>query len=371
MATKTKKATKKVQKSTNVVKKINSELVNASMSAIDTTVKNGEKWQKLASKLIKKSENVREAQINMVFDTAEALKGQLVTGTKRMKDLVEFDAQVEKVQDFAFNNPVTKKAMKIAGEISKNPVVKKVEKTSTDLKTKGMAKFNDVKGEVMETASKLKTKGEAKINEVKGDVLEQAARIINKGEVVVKEAKATVKEAKADTKKTATKTKAKTATKVKAAKKSTKTTTAKAKTVKAKTAPKAKSTAKKAVKATPAKKAVKVAVKKVDKVVAPKVVKKAEKVAAPKVAKKEVKEVKAEVKTTTVKVSVKDDLKTINGIGPKTEVVFNNNGVKTFTELAKVTEKKMDQIVTAGASNITIEDVQDWKKQAVVVAAKK
>jgi len=43
----TKKATKAVNKTTGVAKKINNSLVNASMGAIDTTIKNGEKWQKL------------------------------------------------------------------------------------------------------------------------------------------------------------------------------------------------------------------------------------------------------------------------------------------------------------------------------------
>ncbi|MBT8301221.1 MAG: hypothetical protein KJO63_07825, partial [Maribacter sp.] len=73
MATKTKKTAKKATKKVNkpsVAKKVNTSFVNASIAAINTTVENGEKWQKLASKLIKKSEKIRKQQINMIFDTA-------------------------------------------------------------------------------------------------------------------------------------------------------------------------------------------------------------------------------------------------------------------------------------------------------------
>ena len=70
MATTTKKSTKKSTK-TSTAKKVNTSLLNASLSAINTTLDNGEKWQKLATKLIKKSEKLREQQINMIFDTAD------------------------------------------------------------------------------------------------------------------------------------------------------------------------------------------------------------------------------------------------------------------------------------------------------------
>ena len=50
-------ATKKAKKVTisqarALVKKINSDLIDASFDAIENTAKTGEKWQKLASKLI-------------------------------------------------------------------------------------------------------------------------------------------------------------------------------------------------------------------------------------------------------------------------------------------------------------------------------
>jgi hypothetical protein len=171
MGAKAKKTTTK-DKKPSVAKKVNTSLVNASMAAINTTVENGEKWQKLGSKLIKKSEKVREQQINMVFDTAEAVKGQIISGTDRIKDLVGFDAElVEKAKDLATNNPVSKKVIGIVGEItekvSENPMVQKAEKATEDMKNMGMAKFNELKDDVLEQASKILDKGEALIEDAK------------------------------------------------------------------------------------------------------------------------------------------------------------------------------------------------------------
>ena len=171
MATKTKKAPKKGNKS-SVAKKVNTSLVNASMAAINTTVENGEKWQKLASKLIKKSEKVRQQQINMIFDTAEALKVQFISGTDKMKDLVGYDVElVEKAKDLATNNPVSKKVIGIVEDItekvSENPMVQKAEKATDELKNMGIAKYKELKEDVLDQASKILDKGDALIEEAK------------------------------------------------------------------------------------------------------------------------------------------------------------------------------------------------------------
>jgi hypothetical protein len=253
MATKTKTAAKKVNKP-NVAKKVNNSLVNASLSAINTTIDNGEKWQKLASKLIKKSEKVREQQINMIFDTAETVKGQFIAGTEKMKDLVGYDAElVEKAKDMAINNPVSRKVAGIVEDISEkvseNPMVQKAEKATEDLKNMGMAKFNDVKGDVLEQASKIINRGEAIIEEAKSTPKAKVTKKVASKKTVAKKATATKAKAtktvsKAAPKKTAAKkataTKA-TATKAKATKTVSKATPKKTVAKKA-TATKAKAT---------------------------------------------------------------------------------------------------------------------------------
>lgn len=286
MATKTrktvKKATKRVNKP-NVAKKVNESLISVSMAAINTTIDNGEKWQKLASKLIKKSEKIREQQINMIFDTAEAVKGQFITGTERVKELVGYDEElVEKAKNLAMKNPVSKKVIDIVEDITEtvteNPMVQKAEKATEDLKNMGVAKYREIKEDVLEQASKIVDMAEHKIEDA---IIE-----------LKKEAK------KATPKKKATKkTKA---TKAKTAKKVTKT------------------------------------------------------------------EPKAKSKARTTKKVVVDDLKLINGIGPKTATVFNKNGVKTFDALAKLKASDIIAILEKEGVRFTTIQVEIWQKQAEV-----
>jgi hypothetical protein len=253
MATKTKKATTKGNKP-SVAKKVNSSLINASIAAINTTVDNGEKWQKLASKLIKKSEKVRKQQINMIFDTAEAVKGQFITGTDRMRDLVGYDAElVEKAKDMATNNPVSKKVIGIVEEItekvSENPMVQKAEIATGELKNMGIAKFKELKEDVLEQASKILDKGEALIEDAKSKPKAKVTKKTATKKTVAKKAtvtksKATKNVAKVAPKKTvaekakATKTVAKVAPKKTVAKKAI-TAKANATKVATKVAPKA------------------------------------------------------------------------------------------------------------------------------------
>ncbi len=316
MATKTKKTAKKGTT-------LNSSLVNASIAAINTTVENGEKWQKLTKKLIKKSEPVRKMQVNMVFETATAVKNQVNSGKDRMIDLVGYDFNViEKAVKLAKKNPVSKKVIDVTDgiivKVSANPVVKKVEKTTEEFKKRGATN----------------------LNKVKGDVLKQVQKILNKREEIVEDAKAP--------KKTTKQIKTKGATKVK---KVRKTTNAKAATAKKKTAAKAstvKATAKTTVKEIKSEGAEKVAsVKETGK----------EKVVVVK------KETKKEVKT-----SAKDDLKIIYGIGPKLETVFNKNGINTYADLAKTDKTKIETILEEAGSFFKNTDTSDWKKQAEVGA---
>jgi predicted flap endonuclease-1-like 5' DNA nuclease len=333
MATKTKQTTNKTN-NISVVSKVNTSVVNASMEVINATVDNGAKWQKLASKLIKKSEKVRQEQINMVFDTAEAVKGQFISGTDRIKNLVGYDAElVEKAKDMATNNPVSKKVMGIVEEItekvSENAMVQKAEKVTEDMKSKGMAKFNELKGDVLKQASKIVNKAEKKFEEAREELQKEAK-------------KATKKAAKTDPKKTTAAIKAKGAAKVELVK---------ATTAAMKTATKAKAKSKVAAKDVSATQAKKIVVKKVSEIEVE--------------GKARVEAAKAEVKE-AIKTSAKDDLKLIYGIGPKTEIALNNNGIKTYAEFAKLEVSEVESILDKEEITFSNAEVKDWKKQAEV-----
>ena len=271
MATKTKRKA-------DTKKSFNNALINATVATINTTVENGEKWQELTKKLVKKSEPVRRKQMDMVFETATAVKNQVTSGKERMLDLVGYEEDmVERAFEYASNTTVGKKVMGVAENIkekvAETPMVKKVEKTTEDLKAKSSEKLNDLRE----------------------DVLEQAKKILNKGEEMVEDA--------LDTKKTTKKVK-----KNVAKAKETVTTTAKVATKKAST--------------------------------------QAKKVA------------------TVAATIVKDDLKLINGIGPKLEKIFNENGIETFAQLAKASEAKIKSILEKAGPIFKNANFSDWVKQA-------
>ena len=188
MATK-KSRTKKennLGKAKAIVKRINSDLIDASFNAIETTVKTGEKWQKLTAKLAKKAEPLTKQQINMVVETAESIKGQLENSTERLKTLVGYDPKMmENAKKMVHENPLVEKAEefkdKFEKELSNNKLVKKAEKMS----------------------EKLKKNISSTINEAKEKLEDYAENAMDS--IVGKTAKATPKKAKKATKKKAVK----------------------------------------------------------------------------------------------------------------------------------------------------------------------
>jgi predicted flap endonuclease-1-like 5' DNA nuclease len=149
-------ATKKentLGKAKAIVKRINTDLIDASFNAIETTVKTGEKWQKLTAKLIKKAEPLTKQQINMVVETAESIKGQLENSTERLKTLVGYDPKmVENARKMIYKNPLVEKAEamknKIEKEVANNKLVKKAEKMSSKLKKNISETIENVKDKI-------------------------------------------------------------------------------------------------------------------------------------------------------------------------------------------------------------------------------
>ncbi|QNM85813.1 hypothetical protein H9W90_01450 [Polaribacter pectinis] len=274
MATKKSKKDNKLGKAKAIVKKINNDLIDASFNAIETTVKTGEKWQKLTAKLVKKAEPLTKQQINMVVETAESIKGQLENGTERLKTLVGYDPKMlENAKKMVSEHPLVEKAEemkdKIEKEVSNNKLVKKAEKMSSKLKKNITNTIEDVK-------EKIEDYTEDVIDDVKGKVNKATG----------------TKSKKAPAKKTTTK----------------------------KTAPKKKAVTKKV-------------------------------------------EVEVE-KVVVVKTDVKDDLKVIKGIGPVLETSLNDLGVTAYDQIAKMTLKNMNQLLTDAGINAKIYDLSGWKAQA-------
>ncbi|WP_397447251.1 hypothetical protein [Polaribacter sp. R77954] len=192
MAAKNKKQDK-LGKAKAIVRKINGDLIDASFNAIETTVKTGEKWQKLTAKLVKKAEPLTKKQINMVVETAESIKGQLDNSTERLKTLVGYDpAMLENAKKLVKENPLVEKAEemkeKVEKEIASNKLVKKAEKMSEKLKKNISETLDDVKEKIEDYAEDALNTVNEKLDDVKPSKTKKTTmKKVVKKEVTVEE----------------------------------------------------------------------------------------------------------------------------------------------------------------------------------------
>jgi predicted flap endonuclease-1-like 5' DNA nuclease len=59
-----------------------------------------------------------------------------------------------------------------------------------------------------------------------------------------------------------------------------------------------------------------------------------------------------------------NDLKIVEGIGPKIEALFNAAGITTWQELSETSTEKLQSILDAGGENYAIHNPSTWAKQA-------
>ena len=80
-----------VKENMNKVKKtaktVNNFTLETADNLVDGTLKNGEKWQGLANKAVKGGLHLAERQQEIVFDTLEEVKGQLIQSATRFRTL--------------------------------------------------------------------------------------------------------------------------------------------------------------------------------------------------------------------------------------------------------------------------------------------
>lgn len=73
----------------------------------------------------------------------------------------------------------------------------------------------------------------------------------------------------------------------------------------------------------------------------------------------------------TAKASKADDLKKVEGVGPKIAELFNEAGINSFAELAATSVDKLKEILEAAGSHFASHDPGTWPKQAELAAAGK
>ena len=61
-----------------------------------------------------------------------------------------------------------------------------------------------------------------------------------------------------------------------------------------------------------------------------------------------------------------NDLKIVEGIGPKIEALFNAAGITTWHDLSEASTEKLQAILDAGGENYAIHNPSTWAKQALM-----
>ncbi len=69
-------------------------------------------------------------------------------------------------------------------------------------------------------------------------------------------------------------------------------------------------------------------------------------------------------KPTQTRSTSKDDLKKIEGIGPKIAELLNNHGISTYADLGKANADKLIQILEKAGNRYRIADPSTWPEQA-------
>lgn len=93
--------------------------------------------------------------------------------------------------------------------------------------------------------------------------------------------------------------------------------------------------------------------------------------AKPKAAPKKVAIDLAAAKAAGIKIKSADDLTVIEGIGPKINELFKNNGLKTFDQVAGAKVSEMRAILDKGGARFRIANPSTWAKQAKLAATNK
>ena len=77
------------------------------------------------------------------------------------------------------------------------------------------------------------------------------------------------------------------------------------------------------------------------------------------------------IKLGIIKSYKQDDLKIVEGIGPKIEELLHNAGIKTWKALSEASPASIKEILTAAGPNFQLADPETWPKQAELADAGK
>ncbi len=185
MATKNKNIKKAQERKEQVkgnMKKFNDGLIKTSEDVITGTVKAGEKWQSLVARTIKKTEPIAEKNIDMVFDAAERIKGEISVGSQRMRSLLGIKENVvADIKEKITSNETYKKYKGEIEEIVEGVADSEVAKRAKKIVTKAKVEVSDTIEEIKEEVKEAVETVEDKIDELSGKSAEKTDLKVIKG----------------------------------------------------------------------------------------------------------------------------------------------------------------------------------------------
>lgn len=140
------------------VKNLNKEAINISDNMVEASLATGAKWQKLMAKAITEGTTLFGKQQDLVFNTLEEVKGQMLTSNKRFRKLIGLDLPKAKATTKKVATPkngVKEKTAKVSTAKTVKVATPKATKKTTPAVPKTVKKTAPVKTTI--TKDDLKT----------------------------------------------------------------------------------------------------------------------------------------------------------------------------------------------------------------------
>ena len=310
---KKKKAIDKRKKATKAgFSKMDKKLLDASEAILTVSIETGKKWHKFIKKTVTTVEPIREKQIDMFFDTTDAVVAQVEEQAGKFKNRLGIQEDISEMVKKQLDrkkiiNLLKSNASKLVSIANPDGIKKTIEAGAVKLKMEVEERLSPKKAKASKKVKSKKKKSKKK-KSVKAEKIVKAARANKTGTTAKPKTKKKAVAKKATVKKVAAKTR-----KPGASKKRTTTTTAKK--------------------------------------AAPRVVK-VKRTSKPKTTRKPAASAK------------KDDLKLIYGIGPKMQSILAKEGVTTYAALSKMAKTKLQKIIDESGFAYKSYKANQWTQQA-------
>lgn len=163
---KKKSTTKRKEAAKKVAANLDQNILKASEAILTVSMEVGKKWHNLIKQTITVTEPMREKQIDMFFDTTEAVVTQVEEGAEKFKDLLGIEEPIGDIVKKRFNtekisSKLQKNASKLVSIVAASGLKEKIEQGAVKLKMEVSERFNVAEGKVAKKAPK-KTKAKAK-----------------------------------------------------------------------------------------------------------------------------------------------------------------------------------------------------------------